>query len=267
MATTMLMMTAIKARQPLFLLLKRSPFSTFLISRNFGQETSHREKKLAAFGSAVNTLTSKHIELLPSPRQDSMSKANSTLVVLCGWLAAAEKNLAKYVTFWHRRHVDVLKVSTRWMDLIAPQLTMAIGAPKVATALHAHARALYPNILFHTLSSGGYFYASVVHALVEEEKIMKSKITAELRPHLKGFIFDSLADWPWVLSHRAALHEVVHPALLELLSVDAIKDLLLARFDCPALLRCSPRTVDFFYKRNAVIKENPLRLPGKTFWF
>ena len=189
--------------------------------------------------------------------QEFASSDKATLVVLCGWLSAHEKHLNKYVELWHRQDTDVLRVNTRWMDLLTPQLTMGRAAPKVAAALN-DIRSNYANIIFHVMSSGGYFYASVVDTIMRDESL------ATLKPHLKGLIADSLSDWPWILSNKRALSETLSPAVISMLPTKKIDEILSNKQDCPPMLRTSPANLEYFIYRNKIIQQNPLKLPGRT---
>ena len=192
---------------------------------------------------------------MPSKLSSKGNNKDNTLIILCGWLGANEKHLSKYVELWHKRNIDVLQVSTRWLDILMPPLTMGRSAPKVTNALN-QIRATYPNMIFHTLSSGGYFYASVMDTIQHDQSM------AQLKPHLKGFIADSLADWPWILANKQAMSEILSPTVVNALPAIKLTEILGDKQECPPLLRISPSNLDFFFHRNKIIRNNPFKLPG-----
>src|SRR5699024_1964240 len=87
-----------------------------------------------------------------------------SLVVLVGWLNAKDQYLDKYIHFWHERNCDVLRVRMRLCDLILPSTTLVPCAQRITDVLN-EMRFMYPNYIFHTFSSGCYFYAEVINAI------------------------------------------------------------------------------------------------------
>ena len=203
-----------------------------------------------------------HIEFIPSMTSfgsidGKIDISSNTLVVLVGWLEAKEKYLNKYVQLYHKRDIDVLRVMTRWIDWLAPNQILVPNSSKVAYGLN-EVCSIYPNIIFHTFSSGAYFYAAVIEAIQNNPSIKNN-----LSSHLKGVIFDSLVNVIYVLSHKKAIEEILNPEIIKLLPTDKLIKLLSSRKTCPALLRFSPSKLEFYIQKNNIIRENPLKLPSK----
>ena len=174
-------------------------------------------------------------------------KSNSnSLVVLVSWLKASEPNTMKYVDFWHRQGFDVLKLPMNWAEIMYPLFTLSPKGQSLTDCLNILINQ-YPNVIFHTFSSGCYYYAAVVEA-IEEDKRKYDRLSK----CIKGVIFDSMIDWDHSMDSKALL--LTHNYL-------AMK--LLSKLFSVYYIFTHPFTTTCFHYAHNVIERNPLRISGK----
>ncbi|KAI2795816.1 hypothetical protein BLOT_016456 [Blomia tropicalis] len=226
--------------------------------RNVIYSICRNKKRWSIIKQFSKSLNCDNIKYLESPKKKSKLEtvhSKTILVVLVGWLGAKERYLNKYVQLYHNRNIDVLRVQTRWVDILYPYQTLVPNVKRLIESFK-HIETIYPNIIFHTLSSGNYFYASVIDEIIREPKLVET-----MSDMIKGVIFDSFIDWSYVLSNRKAL-DVALDTSLNILPNDLFSKVYASRNTCPLTLRVSPSKLHFYHKKNLILQENPLLIPS-----
>lgn len=130
-------------------------------------------------------------------------KSNEKLVILFAYMLPKERHIEKYRQLYHEHGFDVLTITTSPLQFFLP----VIGAQKIACQLLSYLDNnlnVYPSMLVHAFSVGGYQYSELVNLINSRSKDMT---TDTLARSIKATIFDSPCDVdsvPYGLSHTVA---------------------------------------------------------------
>jgi len=160
--------------------------------------------------SCVSTMTGRRGAAVASSLLDKTdhqvlvsNKPERPLAILLTWLAAKEKNIEKYRTLWFNRGFDVLTVKMDPHQMVLP----AYGAiPLIQDLIRFLSSVVdvYPDMVFHLFSVGGYQYGEMLYQLQNEEFLSAlskegkedevDKTRKKLAKAIKGIFCDSIVD-------------------------------------------------------------------------
>ena len=131
------------------------------------------------------------------------------LAVLLTWLAAKEKHIEKYRTFWLQKGFDVLTVKMSPYQLLLPKqgsISLVQDLIKFLYAINPH----YPDLILHCFSVGAYEFGEILAQINDQEFMDKIKTDhmrnlmpgpnqgsesldpkSQIEKSIKGVIFDS----------------------------------------------------------------------------
>jgi len=133
-------------------------------------------------GTASSTNSSSTSSGDPDPLEES------PIVLVAGWLGAAERPFSKYVDLWQRRlgSSNVLQARPNPAALIVPLYGDA-SADRAASRLRSAAvRAPRAPILLHVFSGGGFLYSGLIMRALQRQGAL-----GDVAPRMAGVILDS----------------------------------------------------------------------------
>ena len=110
-----------------------------------------------------------------------------TLVIFCGWMSSTDRQLKRYLDYYHRNGIHTLQFSVGTSHVFNP----GAGTKHMEYILQTTLDLEPKNIVFHHFSIGGFLYGQMLRIFKDSPK---NKGYGGVIPKIKGQIFDSPPD-------------------------------------------------------------------------
>ena len=118
---------------------------------------------------------------------NSNNDNDKTLVIFCGWMSSTDRQLKKYLEYYHGKNLNTLQFSVGVPHVFNP----TFGTEHMKDILDITINTIKPEqIIFHHFSIGRFLYGQMLRVLMDDPM----KYEEQINQKIKGQIFDSPPD-------------------------------------------------------------------------